>query len=69
MKHWGHSGIFVPWNSLFLQAPFKDISSSYKINKSWDVLYTVENTLSNILMTLYGDRWQLESPWWPFCNV
>ena len=29
------------------------ITSSYKINKSWDAIYKIENIVNNIVITLY----------------
>ena len=31
--------------------------SSYKINKSQDVVYNTGNIINNTVITLYGDRW------------
>ena len=33
------------------------VTSSYKINKSWDAIYIIENIVNNIVISLYGDRW------------
>ena len=32
-------------------------TSSYKINKSWDVTQSIGNIVNNIVITLYCDRW------------
>lgn len=32
-------------------------TSSYKVNNSWDVMYSLENIANNSVIVLFGDRW------------
>ena len=32
---------------------------SYKINKTWDEIYSKRNMINNSVITLHGDRWLL----------
>ena len=32
-------------------------TSSYKINESWDEIYSMGNIVNNNVISLYGDRW------------
>ena len=38
-------------------------SSSYRINKSGDVMYSMRDTVNNKVITVCGDRWLLELSW------
>ena len=31
--------------------------------------YSIGDTVNNIIITVYGDRWQDDLPWWSFHNV
>ena len=33
---------------------------SYKIDKSWYIIYSRENIVNNIVITLYSDKWWLD---------
>ena len=33
---------------------------AYKINESWDEMYSMGNTINNTAITLYSDRWLLD---------
>ena len=40
---------------------------SYKLNKSWDVIYSTGNIVNKIVMILYRDRKLLDLPWQSIC--